>query len=49
MCIAIPLGNKETANESELWRTIRNSPLYLLSLGFFIQVFIGIIFLLAVR
>ena len=49
MCIAIPLGNKTTTNESELWRNIRNSPLYLLGIGFVIQSFIGIIFFLGIK
>ena len=44
MCLAIPYGKKEQNNQSVIWRTIRTSPLYLLSTGIIIQTLILALF-----
>jgi len=49
VCLAIPLGNKEDNNESELWRTIRTNPTYLLSIGFAMQSIMAIAFFLGIE
>ena len=43
MCIAIPYG-KEKTNESRLWKALRTSPFYLLTLGVVIQILLLAVF-----
>ena len=49
MCLAIPMGSNGTNNESQLWRTIRSNPAYLLSLGVIVQLVMLFIFLLSIE